>query len=110
MPTNAEPGAKIFPLEDGKPGAAVSFPYDRLTVERCRAAFPKARWRDDLRAWFVPGTTAERRLDRWLGREWSGVLAYADDRGRDAFAFEPIESRYRLEPARWRKRRSAITR
>jgi hypothetical protein len=24
----------------------------------------------------------------------AGVLSYADDRGRDAFAFEPIESRY----------------
>ncbi len=24
----------------------------------------------------------------------SGVLAYADERGRDAFAFQPIESRY----------------
>jgi hypothetical protein len=24
----------------------------------------------------------------------SGVLAYADQRGRDAFAFDPIESRY----------------
>jgi hypothetical protein len=65
-----------------------------LTVERFRAAFPGARWRDDLRAWFVPGTTAGRRLNRWLGREMSGVLAYADDRGRDAFAFQPIESRY----------------
>ena len=98
MPTKAEPGARIFRLADGKPGAAASFPYDRLTVERFRAAFPKARWRDDLRAWFVPGTTAERRLDRWLGREWSGLLAYADARGRDAFAFDPIESPY-LEPA-----------
>jgi hypothetical protein len=63
-------------------------------VERFRSAFPRARWRDDLRAWFVPGSTAERRLNRWLGREMSGVLAYADDRGRDAFAFQPIESCY----------------
>jgi hypothetical protein len=78
----------------GKTGAAAVFPYDRTTVERFRSAFPGARWRDDLRAWFVPGTTAERRLNRWLGREMSGVLAYADDRGRDAFAFQPIESRY----------------
>jgi hypothetical protein len=43
---------------------------------------------------FVPGTTAERQLNRWLGREMSGVLAYADNRGRDACAFEPIDSRY----------------
>jgi hypothetical protein len=77
-----------------KYGATAAFPYDRLTVERFRSAFPGARWRDDLRAWFVPGTTAERRLSRWLGREMSGVLAYADERGRDAFAFQPIESRY----------------
>jgi hypothetical protein len=80
--------------EEGKPGATAAFPYDRMTVERFRSAFPRARWRDDLRAWFVPGTTAERRLNRWLGRELSGVLAYADDRGRDAFAFEPIKSPY----------------
>jgi hypothetical protein len=33
-------------------------------------------------------------LSRWLGRELSGVLAYADEKGRDAFAFEPIQSRY----------------
>ena len=79
---------------EGKIGATAAFPYDRMTVERFRSAFPGARWRDDLRAWFVPGITAERRLNRWLGREMAGVLAYADDRGRDAFAFQPIESRY----------------
>ena len=77
-----------------RPGATAAFPYDRLSVERFRSAFPRARWRDDLRAWFVPGTTAERRLNRWLGREMPGVLAYADERGKDALAFEPIESRY----------------
>jgi hypothetical protein len=49
---------------EGKPGATAAFPYDRLTAERFRSAFPGARWRDDLRAWFVPGTTAERRLSR----------------------------------------------
>lgn len=83
---------------EGRSGATAAFPYDRLTVERFRSAFPGARWRDDLRAWFVPGKTAERRLNRWLGREMSGVLAYADDRGRDSSAFQPIESRY-LEAA-----------
>lgn len=83
---------------DGPPGAVAAFPYDRLTVERFREAFPAARWRDDLRAWFVPGTQAERRLARWAGREWSGVLAFADARGRDAFAFDPITSPY-LEAA-----------
>ncbi|WP_158746493.1 hypothetical protein [Acidisphaera sp. L21] len=91
-----KPGFSIAVLEpvEGKTGATAAFPYDRMTVERFRSAFPGARWRDDLRAWFVPGTTAERRLNRWLGREMAGVLAYADDRGRDAFAFQAIESRY----------------
>jgi hypothetical protein len=90
------PGFSIAAQEpiDGKTGATAAFPYDRVTVERFRSAFPGARWRDDLRAWFVPGTTAERRLSRWLGREMSGVLTYADERGRDGFAFQPIESRY----------------
>jgi hypothetical protein len=90
------PGFSIAAEEsvDGKHGATAAFPYDRMTVERFRSAFPGARWRDDLRAWFVPGTTAERRLNRWLGREIPAVLAYADDRGRDGFTFEPIESRY----------------
>ncbi|MFC0385966.1 hypothetical protein [Muricoccus vinaceus] len=83
---------------DGAPGATAAFPYDRLTVERFREAFPQARWRDDLGAWFVPGTRAERRLAAWRSREWPGVLAYADQRGRDAFAFEPITSPY-LEAA-----------
>lgn len=83
---------------DGEPGATAAFPYDRMTVERFRAAFPRARWRDDLGAWFVPGTTAERRLKAWSGREWTGVLEYADERGRDAFAFEPLASHY-LETA-----------
>jgi hypothetical protein len=79
---------------DGAPGATAAFPYDRMTLERFRAAFPRARWRDDLGAWFVPGTTAERRLKAWSGREWTGVLAHADDRGRDAYAFEPVTSPY----------------
>lgn len=83
---------------DGRPGAIAAFPYDRMTVERFRTAFPRARWRDDLGAWFVPGASAEKRLNAWSGREWSGVLAYADERGRDAFAFEPVTSPY-LEAA-----------
>lgn len=78
----------------GAPGAMATFPYDRMTVERFQAAFPRARWREDLGAWFVPGLRAERRLQAWSSREWSGVLAYADERGRDAFAFEPITSPY----------------
>ena len=76
------------------PGATATFPYDRMTVERFREAFPRARWRDDLGAWFVPGVRAEKRLMAWMSREWSAVLAYADQRGRDAFSFEPINSTY----------------
>lgn len=90
----AEFSATQRDADDGTPGATAIFPYDRMTVERFREAFPKARWRDDLGAWFVPGTRAEQRLTKWMGREWSGVLAYADQRGRDAFTFEPISSPY----------------
>lgn len=79
---------------DGASGATATFPYDRMTIERFREAFPRARWRDDLNAWFVPGARAERRVTAWMGREWSGVLAHADQRGRDAFAFDPISSPY----------------
>ncbi len=85
--------AEIRTADHGQ-GAVASFPYDRLTVERFRQAFPRARWSDEVCAWVVPGKTAERRLQRWLGRELSNVLAYADERGRDAFAFDPIESKY----------------
>jgi hypothetical protein len=81
-------------VEDGPLGATAAFPYDRLTVERFREAFPRARWRDDVMAWFVAGTRAERRLTTWMGREWPSALAYADSRGHDAFAFEPITSPY----------------
>ena len=44
----------------------------------------------------MPGVRAERRLTAWSGLEWSGVLAHADHRGRDAFAFafEPVASPY----------------
>lgn len=94
MPEQPDFSIAIQDPSPGNSGATATSPYDRLTVERFRSAFPGARWREDLRAWFVPGTTAERRLNRWFGRELSRVLAYADDRGRDAFAFEPIESRY----------------
>ena len=54
---------------DGAPGATAAFPYDRMTVERFREAFPRTRWRDDLGAWFVPGKRAGRRLATWASRE-----------------------------------------
>ena len=92
MPSEAR--AAIAATEDGKVGATASFPYDRAMVERFREAFPQARWREDLRAWFVPGKRAEQRLERWLGRELAQALSYEDERGRDAFAFDPIVSPY----------------
>lgn len=74
--------------------AAVSFPFDRMTVQRFRETFPRARWSDRRKAWLVPGKTARRRIDRWMAREEARVDPYADAKGRDAFAFEPILSPY----------------
>ncbi|WP_245269088.1 hypothetical protein [Mesorhizobium sp. WSM2561] len=76
------------------PGALANFPYDRMTVERFRQAFPRARWSDEGRSWFVPGKTAARRVDRWLAREAELLAIHADSKGRDAFAFDPISSPY----------------
>ena len=75
-------------------GAVASFPYDRATVERFKQTFPRARWVEDDKSWFVPGVTAARRLDRWLAREMQAISDLEDARGRDAFAFEPIASPY----------------
>jgi hypothetical protein len=75
-------------------GDIASFPYDRMTVERFRATFPRARWSEDLKAWFVPGKTASRRIGRWLAEMAAEVDAHADAKGRDAFDFDPIDSSY----------------
>jgi hypothetical protein len=80
--------------ETDRPGVAAAFPYDRMTVERFRKTFPRARWNDDLKAWLVPGKTAARRFDRWLEREHSQTETHADTKGRDAFVFDPIASKY----------------
>ncbi|AIC26937.1 hypothetical protein IE4771_CH01812 [Rhizobium etli bv. mimosae str. IE4771] len=80
--------------DDPKPGADVSFPYDRMTVEQFRRRFPRARWSDDRKAWFVPGRTASRRIGRWLAELEAEADAHADAKGRDAFAFDPIDSPY----------------
>jgi hypothetical protein len=80
--------------DDGGERAAVAFPFDRMTVQRFRATFPRARWSDKRRAWIVPGKTAQRRIDRWLAKEESRPDPYADAKGRDAYAFEPILSPY----------------
>jgi hypothetical protein len=88
----------VSPAEGERPGALASFPYDAALVERFRESFPRARWRANELAWFVPGTTAVARVEAWFARELSDLDRYADARGRDAFAFEPIESPY-LIPA-----------
>lgn len=80
--------------DDVLAGAPASFPYDRITVERFRKSFPRARWSDELKAWFVPGKTAARRFNRWMEQELAGSSVHADARGRDAFAFDPIVSTY----------------
>jgi hypothetical protein len=79
---------------DLRVGATTDLPHDRITVQRFRESFPRARWSDSLNAWFVPGRTAERRIGRWLAEMEAEADAFADEKGRDAFAFDPIESRY----------------
>ena len=79
---------------EATPGADVSFPFDRMTVEQFRRRFPRARWSDDRQAWFVPGRTASRRLGKWLAELEAAADAHADAKGRDAFEFAPIESAY----------------
>ena len=74
--------------------ALVQFPFDRMTAQRFRQTFPRARWSDRLRAWTVPGKTARRRIDRWLAQEAARTDSFAEERGRDAYAFEPILSPY----------------
>jgi len=72
----------------------VSFAFDRMAVARFREVFPNARWSDTLQAWTVPGKTARRRIDRWLASEVDRRPPYEEERGRDAFQFEPILSPY----------------
>src|SRR6478735_7996003 len=80
--------------DDERPGAYAVFPYDRDLVRRFRDRFPRARWRAGEERWFVPGTTAARRLDAWMAQELETLDRHADARGRDAFVFEPLESPY----------------
>jgi hypothetical protein len=88
------PAFHVTPADGDKPGAFACFPYDRALVQRFRDAFPRARWREEEECWFVPGLTAPDRLDRWIARELADLDRHADDKGRDAFAFAPLESRY----------------
>jgi len=87
------PQFQVRPAGD-KPGALASFPYDRDLVERFRETFPRARWRQAEGVWFVPGVTAARRLDVWIAGELDALDRHADAKGRDAFAFDPLESPY----------------
>ncbi|MDM9627671.1 hypothetical protein QTL95_17360 [Rhizobium sp. S152] len=83
------------PETDDKPQhETVSFDFDRMTVARFRETFPNARWSDALQAWTVPGSTARRRIDRWLASEADRRTPYEEERGRDAYEFEPIPSPY----------------
>ncbi|MBF9195780.1 hypothetical protein [Microvirga terrestris] len=86
---------RIIPSDDDeKPGAYAVFPYDRDLVRRFREAFTRARWRGADERWFVPGTTAVQRLNTWMANELQNLDRHADEKGRDAFAFEPLESPY----------------
>jgi hypothetical protein len=76
------------------PKETISFAFDRMAVARFRETFPNARWSDSLRAWTVPGKTARRRIDRWLASEHSRRLPFEEEKGRDAYEFEPILSPY----------------
>jgi hypothetical protein len=91
-----EPAAefRVTPAEGERPGAFVAFPYDRELVQRFRETFPRARWRGDEACWFVPGPTAPARLDAWLSRELAALDRHADAKGRDAYSFDPLQSRY----------------
>ncbi|OEC93594.1 hypothetical protein [Rhizobium sp. YK2] len=81
--------------EDEHPATeTISFAFDRMTVARFRETFPNARWSDTLQAWTVPGVTARRRIDRWLASEASRHDPFEQERGRDAYEFEPILSPY----------------
>lgn len=82
------------PADEETAGGVVSFPYDRMTVDQFRHRFPRARWRDDIKAWWVPGKTASKRIGRWLAEQEAEADAHADARGRDAFDFDPIVSPY----------------
>lgn len=89
MDENRDPDKVHDPSEE-----TVSFPFDRMTVARFRETFPSARWSGTLQAWTVPGKTARRRIDRWLASEADRRTPYEEERGRDAFQFEPILSPY----------------
>ena len=77
-----------------RPGAYISFPYDRTMLGEFRRAFPRARWSDDRRNWFIPGKTADRRFTRWMDGQLSERDPFGESKGRDAYDFDPIGSPY----------------
>ena len=85
---------QVRPSDGERAGAFAAFPYDRELVRRFREAFPRARWRGEEQGWFVPGTTAVRRLNIWMAQELETLDRHADAKGRDAYLFEPLESPY----------------
>ncbi|MCB5175626.1 hypothetical protein [Microvirga lenta] len=85
---------QVTPADGDRPGAFASFPYDRDLVRRFKESFPRARWRGAEERWFVPGTTAVRRLDAWMSQELEALDRHADAKGRDAFIFDPLTSPY----------------
>lgn len=89
-----ESDARSAPQKQEARGAEARFSFDRMAVERFQQAFPRARWSDERRSWFVPGKTAARRIDRWLAQEAALRVPHDDSKGRDAFAFDPISSQY----------------
>ncbi|MFE1597756.1 hypothetical protein [Methylobacterium sp. ID0610] len=91
-------GFAVAPGTGKRPGVLVAMPFDRTRIARFRESFPTAKFRRASRRWFVPGTTAERRVDAWIGQELSALDAHGDAKGRDAYAFEPLTSPY-LDPA-----------
>jgi hypothetical protein len=86
-------GFSVEPRED-RPGAWAAFPFDRDSIARFRGAFPRARFRRKEARWFVPGTTAVRRVQGWIDQELAAGDAHADAKGRDAYAFDPLASRF----------------
>ncbi len=44
----------------------ISFPFDRMTVQRFRRRSHVPDGATLFKAWTVPGKTARRRLDRWV--------------------------------------------
>ncbi len=84
------------PSEDGaKPGADISFPYDRMTVEQFRRRFPVPAGAMSARLGSFPGGRS-RRIGRWLAEmeAETDAHAHAHAKGRDAFVFDPIDSPY----------------